>query len=198
MQRAEIVAVLGQAQRAGADAARRLDRRHDVQQRQLRRVSAQHKSAIEPALRRDQSRAAQHLEHLRQVAGGDVRVVGDLLSGQCRRPGLGAVRRQAEDRAKRVFSGLGDHGSRPFVAARIKSNIWTLISRIYVLFFCRQHVVWFFSGQRRSHSRGPADEPAASFGGFSVQRVMAQPGRRFCGAFAILRIWMDAPRSTSH
>ena len=114
VQRAELVAVLGQPERAHADPPRRLDRRHDVEQRDVRRVGGEEEPAAEPALRADQPGVAAHLEHLREVPGRDVRAPGDLLSGECGRRGrrparCRPLRRQAQHGPERVLSGLRDH-----------------------------------------------------------------------------------------
>jgi hypothetical protein len=50
VQRAEVPAVLGPRERATLDAPRRLDGRHDVEQRDARRIAPEHEPAVEAAL----------------------------------------------------------------------------------------------------------------------------------------------------
>ena len=82
MQRAEVQGMVRIAQRALSDAARRLNGRDDVEQRE--RIGRDRKSepAIQAALRGDQPGSAEDLEDLGQVTGGDSGAVGDLLGGQ--------------------------------------------------------------------------------------------------------------------
>jgi hypothetical protein len=85
VQRAEVSAVGGEAERAGRDPLDRVHGVHDVEDADRLGRARQHPPAADAALRPDEAGPAQRLEHLREVAGrhagllrdpaGDLRLV---------------------------------------------------------------------------------------------------------------------------
>lgn len=93
------------AEGAGADAAGGVGDADDFEEREGGGVAFEEESAVEAALGGDDTGAAEGLEDLGEVTGGDSGGVGDLLCGL----GFAGGGGEAEGSAEAVFGGLGDH-----------------------------------------------------------------------------------------
>lgn len=105
MKRTQVSAVTGNPQRACCDSLNRLQRIHDIQQRDVFRRVGQLETAIGSALRRQQSGLHQRLHQFGQIRPGNAGNFGNFA----RRAGLSPAAGDYQNCSKCIFDGLTNH-----------------------------------------------------------------------------------------